>query len=99
MSDAQTPKRTKQGGGRAFQSRLEPFVDYIREQRQKRKTWNEIAELLRNEKGCAITFQGVYQFYRGFVKRQGRPHWERDVLPPTQSVEPRRKTVLASRPP
>ena len=47
-------RRTKVGGGRAFHSRLEPFVDFIREQRQRRKTWKEIAGLLRDEKGCTI---------------------------------------------
>jgi hypothetical protein len=70
MSDTQTEKRTKQGGGRAFHSRLEPFVDFIREQRRRRKTWQEIPELLRAEKGCPVTFQRVHQFYRRYVKRQ-----------------------------
>jgi hypothetical protein len=99
MSDAQTKKRLKQGGGKAFHSRLEPFVEFIREQRQRRKTWQEIAELLRTEKSCPITFQGVYQFYRRFVKRQTRPHWERETLSPTLPTDPPRKTVLASLPP
>ena len=99
MSDAQTEKRTKQGGGRAFHSRLEPFVEYIHEQRHRRRTWQEIAGLLRTEKGCPITFQGVYQFYRRFLKRQARPHWE-CVPPPAMSPrEPTRKPVLASLPP
>ena len=57
-------KRRRAGGGRAFHSRLEPFVDFIREQRQRRRTWKEISEALHIEKGCVITFQGVHQFYR-----------------------------------
>ncbi len=66
----------KRGGGRAFRSRVEPFVDFIREQRQQCKTWQEIAERLRAEKGCGITFQGLHQFYRRYVKREAQPHWE-----------------------
>ena len=66
----------KLGGGRAYRSRLESFVEFIREQRQQRQTWQEIATLLRTEKGCAITFQGLHQFYRRYLKRQTRPHWE-----------------------
>jgi hypothetical protein len=55
MNDAPASKRAKHGGGRAFHSRLEPYADFIREQRQRRKTWKEIADLLQTEKGCAIT--------------------------------------------
>jgi transposase len=98
MNDTQTDKRTKQGGGPAFHSRLEPFVDFIREQRQRRRTWQEIAQLLRNEKDCPITFQGVYQFYRRFLKRQARPHWEREAVPATPTAAPSRKTILAALP-
>src|SRR6185503_21127970 len=90
-------------GGRAFHSRLEPFVNFIRQQRQNRKTWKEITQLLRAEKGCAITFQGVHQFYRRFVKRQARPHWERATDPAQPLHKPatstRRNTALASTPP
>jgi hypothetical protein len=68
--------RDGKGGGRAYRSRLEPFVDFIRAQRQQRKTWQEIADELRTKKGCFITFQGLHQFYRRYVKRQARPHWE-----------------------
>jgi len=70
------------GGGRAYRSRLEPFVEFIREQRQQRRTWQEIATLLRTEKGCAITFQGLHQFYRRYLKRQARPHWESEAATP-----------------
>ena len=96
---------TKNGrrGGRAYHSRLEPFVDFIRQQRQQRKTWQEIAALLQREKGCVITFQGLHQFYRRYVKRQARPHWEREsaVMPPVAkaTVEtPAHKPTLAAMP-
>lgn len=93
----------KRGGGRAYRSRLEPFVDFIRAQRQERKTWQEIADWLRAEKGCAITFQGLHQFYRRYVKRQARPHWEDEpVLPhhsrpngPASRPEPNRPMLAA----
>lgn len=100
MSDAPSNKRTKRGGGRAFHSRLEQFADFIREQRQRRKTWKEIANLLQTEKGCSITFQGVHQFYRRYVKRLTRPHWERDATLVSQvSAAESCKTVIASTPP
>ena len=55
INDGNQASRKRSGGGRAFHSRLEPFVEFIREHRQQRRTWLEIATLLRIEKGCAIT--------------------------------------------
>jgi hypothetical protein len=55
---------------------LETHVDFIRQQRRQRKTWQEIAAQLRTEKGCDITFQGLHQFYRRYLKRRSQPHWE-----------------------
>ena len=98
----------KKDGGRAFHSRVEPFVAIIRAQRQQRKTWREIAEWLAVEEGCRITLQGLHQFYRRYVKRQGRHHWEDEghtlSVPPTLPHEPAsrpesyRKPVLAAIP-
>src|SRR5580698_101719 len=98
----------RKGGGRAFHSRVEAFVAFIREQRQQRKTWREIAEWLAVEGGCRITLQGLHQFYRRYVKRQGRHHWEDEgralSVPPSlphESVnrpESSRKPVLAAIP-
>jgi hypothetical protein len=96
----------KRGGGRAYRSRLELFADFIREQRQQRRTWQEIAARLRTEQGCDITFQGLHQFYRRHLKRLAQSHWENEVpaarpsmpavlKPPT----PARKPVLAVTPP
>jgi hypothetical protein len=77
---AQSAKRQRVGGGRAFHSRLEPFVDFIHEQRQARKTWKEIAAMLAAEKSCTITAQGIHQFYRRYVKQKAQPHWEREAV-------------------
>jgi hypothetical protein len=76
INDGGPAKRKHCGGGRAFHSRLEPFVDFIRDQRQRRKTWREIAAVLFSEKGCAITSQGVHQFYRRHLQRRAQTHWE-----------------------
>ncbi|MGO9705328.1 MAG: hypothetical protein ACLPYZ_08915 [Limisphaerales bacterium] len=73
--DSETNNK-RRGGGRAYRSRLEPFAEFIREQRQQRRTWQEIAARLRTEKDCVITFQGLHQFYRRYLKRQARSHWE-----------------------
>ena len=75
-NDGGPVKRKYCGGGRAFHSRLEPFVDFIREQRQRRRTWQEIAAVLFCEKGCVITTQGVHQFYRRYLHRRTQAHWE-----------------------
>jgi len=99
--DSET-KKERRGGGRAYRSRLESFVEFIREHRQQRRTWLEIATLLRIEKGCAITFQGLHQFYRRYLKRQARPHWESEaVMARSASVltpAPARKRVVAATP-
>src|SRR5665213_3234332 len=102
----QPVKRNRSGGGRPFHSRLELFTEFIREQRQQRKTWQEIAALLRTEKGCAITFQGLHQFYRRYLKRQARSHWENEAAAPAAQrpvATPdenggRRKPTLAATP-
>src|SRR5947208_1184169 len=100
MNDDAAVHRPKRGGGRAYHSRLEPFVDFIREQRQRRRTWKEIAESLRAEKGCSVTLQGVHQFYRRYVQRSRKPHWETQfpLVPPPETAEPAPKTVQAEMP-
>src|SRR5438552_2009410 len=70
-------ENTKQSrGGKAFQSVLMPHFDFIREQRQRRKTWQEITELVFAEKSIRVSLHTVYYFYKGRLKRIGRPRWE-----------------------
>jgi len=99
--DSET-KNGRRGGGRAYRSRLEAFVDFIREQRQQRRTWEEIAALLRTKKGCVITFQGLHQFYRRYLKRQAKPNWEDGAVmaqpAPVKPPAPVHKPVLAATP-
>ena len=76
--DSET-KNKRRGGGRAYRSRLELFAEFIREQRQQRRTWQEIAARLRTEKDCVITSQGLHQFYRRYLKRQAQSHWESEA--------------------
>lgn len=105
MRNSAQEKRAKTSGGPAFHSRLEPHVEFIRQQRRQHKTWKEIAERLQTEKACSITLQGVHQFYRRYVRLLARPHWERDAaavessVAPTSTAEAHRKTVLAVAPP
>jgi len=86
----QPVKRSHSGGGRPFHSRLEPFTDFIREHRQQRHTWQEIATRLSTEKDCVITSQGLHQFYRRHLKRQARSHWESEAVTaqPTTAKSP-----------
>jgi hypothetical protein len=61
---------------RSFHSILEPHFDFIRESRQRRKTWQEIADLLFTEKGIRVTLYAPYRFYRRKLKRAAKPNWE-----------------------
>jgi hypothetical protein len=105
MHSSAREKRAKTGGGPAFHSRLEPHVEFVRQQRRQRKTWKEIADRLTTEKGCPITLQGVHQFYRRHLRLLARSHWERDTaagessVAPTPAAESCRKPVLAVTPP
>jgi hypothetical protein len=89
-------KRKRYGGGRAFHSQLEPFVELIREQRQRRRTWKEIAAALSSEKICVITAQGVHQFYRRYLQRRAKGHWDEQAEP--FESQPARLSPAASRP-
>jgi len=96
----QSVKRNRSGGGRPFHSRLELFVEFIREQRQQRRTWQEIAARLRTEKDCVITSQGLHQFYRRYLKRKARPHWEdaAEIAQPATAQPPSDKPMSATDP-
>ncbi len=83
-----------QRGGKAYHSVLEPHFDFIREQRQRRKTWQEIAEMFRTEKGIRVTLYAPYHFYRRKLKRAAKPHWEKSAV----DSQPARPSVPASRP-
>jgi hypothetical protein len=72
MTETAQPKR----GGKAFHSILEPHFDFIHQQRQRRKTWKEIAKSLLTEKGITVTLYAPYRFYRRKLKRAVKPHWE-----------------------
>jgi hypothetical protein len=92
MSETAQPKR----GGKAFHSILEPHFDFIHQQRQRRKTWQEIAGLLLTEKGINVTLYAPYRFYRRKLKRAAKPNWE-NVGNDFQS-QPARHIATANRP-
>jgi hypothetical protein len=54
---------------KAFQSELEPFFDFIGQQRRARKTWKEIAEAI-SAQGKPCTAQGVWIFFKRRQKRR-----------------------------
>ena len=84
----------RKGGGKPFHSILEPHFDFIRELRQRRKTWQEIAELLLSEKGVRVTFHAPYLFFRRKLKRAAKPHWENSPV----GSQPAHPVATASRP-
>jgi hypothetical protein len=81
-------------GGKPFHSILEPHYDFIRELRQRRKTWQEIADLLLSEKGIGVTFHAPYLFYRRRLKRATKPNWENSIT----DSQPAHPDTAASRP-
>ena len=91
-----TEKAQRKGGGKPFRSILEPHFEFIRELRQRRKTWREIAELLLAEKDIRVTFHAPYLFYRRKLKRAAKPHWE--SAGNNSEFQPNRPNATASRP-
>jgi nicotinamide mononucleotide adenylyltransferase len=71
-----TETTQRRGGGKPFRSIMEPHFEFIRELRQRRKTWRQITELLFTEKGIRVTVYAPYLFYRRKLKRAAKPHWE-----------------------
>jgi hypothetical protein len=91
-----TETAQRKGGGKPFRSVLEPHFDFIRELRQRRKTWREITELLFTEKGIRVTFHAPYFFYRRKLKRAAKPNWENARN--DSEAHPARPSAAASRP-
>lgn len=87
---AETAQRKR--GGKAFHSILESHFDFIHQLRQRRKTWQEIAELLFTEKGVRVTLYAPYRFYRRQLRRHAKGHWE------GQASQPASPPQTASRP-
>jgi hypothetical protein len=87
-----TETAQRKRGGKAFHSILEQHFDFIHQQRQRRKTWREIADLLFTEKGVRVTFYAPYHFYRRRLKRAS--HWENSSV----DSQPARSNTAASRP-
>src|ERR1700691_4735138 len=88
MTETAQPKR----GGKAFHSILEPHFDFIHQQRQRHKSWQEIADLLFSEKGIRVTLYAPYHFYRRRLKRAS--HWENSSV----DSQPARPSASTNRP-
>ena len=72
MTETAQPKR----GGRAFHSILEPHFDFIRELRQRRKTWQEIAESAFHRKGHPRHALCPVSFLSAQIETRAKAHWE-----------------------
>ena len=91
-----TETAQRKGGGRPFRSILEPHFEFIRELRQRRKTWRQITELLFTEKDIHVTFYAPYLYYRRKLKRAAKPNWEN--VGNNSEFQPTRPAIAASRP-
>jgi hypothetical protein len=74
----------KPGGGKPFQSKLEPHFDLIRQARQARKTWVQVAELIKAQ-GVDCTPQGVFSFFKAKRKRRYALGMEPEDAPTPQA--------------
>ena len=92
-----TETAQRKGGGKPFRSILEPHFEFIRELRQRRKTWRQITELLLTEKDIRVTVYAPYLFYRRKLKRSTKPNWE--DAENNSEFQPARPHAAASRPP
>ena len=91
-----TETAQRKGGGKPFRSILEPHFEFIRDLRQRRKTWRQITELLFTEKGIRVTVFAPYLFYRRKLKRATKPHWE--YAGNNSEFQPARPNAAASLP-
>lgn len=66
--------------GKPFQSKLEPFYEFIREGRSKRWSYQKIAEALTKEKGFSVSANTVFSFVKVRAKRR-----RLYMLPPLES--------------
>ncbi len=58
--------------GRPFQSSLEPHLETIRALRLKRRTWRQVAEVLKTEHGLEIDPAAIYKFFKRRVRPSAR---------------------------
>jgi len=91
-----TETAQRKGGGKPFRSILEPHFEFIRELRQRRKTWRQITELLLTEKNIRVTAFAPYLFYRRKLKRAAKPNWEN--VGNDSRLPPARPSAAASQP-
>jgi hypothetical protein len=91
-----TETTQRKGGGKPFRSILEPHFEFIRELRQRRKTWRQITGLLLTEKGIRVTIFAPYLYYRRKLKRATKPNWESAAN--NSEFQPTHPDVAASRP-
>lgn len=66
--------------GKPFQSKLEPFYEFIREGRSKRWSYQKIAETLTKEEGIPVSANTVFSFVKVRAKRR-----RLYTLPPLES--------------
>ncbi len=55
---------TKFQRGKPFQSKLEPVTEIIRDLRRQRKSYREIAQILRDEHGLAVDRTTIWNFVK-----------------------------------
>jgi hypothetical protein len=91
-----TEPAQRKGGGKPFRSILEPHFEFIRDLRQRRRTWRQITELLFTEKGIRVTVYAPYLFYRRKLKRAAKPNWEN--VGNNSEAHPARPNAAANRP-
>ena len=72
--------------GPPYRSALEPFLDFITEERRKGKTWKAIAEGIAANNGPLVTPQGVQDFFKRRRKKKPRVLMGMEPVQPPQST-------------
>jgi hypothetical protein len=74
--------------GNPYQSKLEPFADFIRDWRRRRKSYRLIAQMLRDEHGVVTDHTSIWNYVK--VRSRSRP-----VYTMTENTDRQRQTLSA----
>lgn len=77
--------------GKPFQSKLEPYYEFIREARIKRWSYRKIAEALGSEHGLSVSANAIFSFVKVRAKR-----CQLYALPPADPLAPTRVDITSN---
>ena len=76
--------------GPPYRSALEPFLEFIIEERRKGQTWKAIAEAISAQNGPVVTPQGVQDYFKRRRKKKPRVLMGMEPVPAPVEIQPAR---------